>query len=74
MSGVELEVLVSGINEPQADYLEQKNIDIEKKLRPGKEKNVLNRRNQITSEAHFEEVVKQILADSNPEIKRHCPG
>jgi len=45
MKGVELDELVSGLSKPQADYLEQKNIDIETNAQG--ENNVMNRREQV---------------------------
>lgn len=81
MSGVDLVVIVSGINKDQADYLEQKNIEIEIEIKQDKSKNrkdiknkVLNRRNQITSEEHLEAVVKRILADPKVKKEGFCPG
>lgn len=74
MSEVELVVLVSGINKPQADFLEQKNIEYERDQRPNKEKQVLNRREQIKSKKHFEKVVKAILEDPAVKAAGFCPG
>lgn len=81
MSEVDLVVIVSGINKDQADYLEQRNIEIERKIKQDSSKDlrdvknkVLNRRNQITDESHLEAVVKRILADPAVKKEGYCPG
>jgi hypothetical protein len=72
MSDAELEVLVRGIGtKPQADYLEQLNIEIERKV-SGKD-NVLNRREQITSKEHMDAVVEAIMSDPAVKAKGYCP-
>jgi hypothetical protein len=72
MSDAELEVIVRGIGtKAQADYLEQLNIEIERKL--SGEANVLNRREQITSEAHMKAVVEAIMNDPAVKAKGYCP-
>ena len=72
MSDAELEVIVRGIGtKPQADYLEQLNIEIERKL--SGEANVMNRREQITSEQHMKEVIEAIMNDPAVRAKGYCP-
>ena len=72
MSDAELEVIVRGIGtKPQADYLEQLNIEIERKL--SGEANVMNRREQITRESHRNAVVEAIMNDPAVKAKGYCP-
>ena len=72
MKDAKLEPTVKGIsNQAQADYLEQHNIDIERKI--SGENNVMNRRNQITSESHLKEIVEKIKADPAVKAKGYCP-
>ncbi|HEV7808202.1 MAG TPA: polymorphic toxin-type HINT domain-containing protein [Solirubrobacteraceae bacterium] len=67
------EVLVKGIKtKAQADFLEQKNMDIETKLRG--DENVMNRREQIRSDTHMKEVVEQITSDPDVVKAGKCPG
>ena len=71
MREAELEVVVEGIaTQEQADYIEQQNIDIERKIPDQK---VINRRNQITSEAHKKAVVEKIMADHDVRARGYCP-
>jgi hypothetical protein len=61
MSKADLEPLVTGLNKDQADFLEQRNINIEKELRGAD--NVKNRREQIGSDQHLKEVTDRIEQD-----------
>lgn len=70
-SKMKLEILVEGLSDPAADYLEQRNIDKEVEL-VGKE-NVLNRRAQIKSQAHLDAIVAAIKADPKVIAKKLCP-
>jgi hypothetical protein len=72
MSEVDLEPIVRGIDtKDQADYLEQRNMDIERKLNG--EESLMNRREQIASEAHLTEVTTRILNDSKVQAAGYCP-
>ena len=72
MKDATLEPIVKGIaTQDQADYLEQRNIDLERQV-SGKD-NVLNRRNEITKESHMKEVVESIKADPAVKAKGYCP-
>jgi hypothetical protein len=64
-----LEPLVQGLDAPAADYLEQRNIEIERKL-VGPD-NVVNRREQNKKEIHLNDVIDKIKA--NPKAARYCP-
>lgn len=71
MEGATLEPIVKGIaTQEQADYLEQRNIDIERKIHG--EGKVMNRRNQITSASHMKEVEDRIKADAAVQATGHC--
>jgi hypothetical protein len=71
MRDAELEPLVKGIaTKSQADYLEQHNLDIE---RADPSVQLMNRREQITSEAHRKQVVDEIMKDPAVLAKGHCP-
>lgn len=72
MKDVKLEPIIKGIaTQEQADYLEQQNIEIERKV-SGKE-NVANRKNQITSDSHKKEVAETIRNDPAVRKKGYCP-
>lgn len=72
MKDATLEPIVKGIaTQDQADYLEQRNIDLERQV-SGKD-NVMNRRNEITSESHMKAVVQRIKADPAVKAKGYCP-
>ena len=78
MSGVKLEPVVTGLDKSQADYLEQRNMEIEIKLSGGKSSEInnltdmeakmrsdtvlMNRRRELTSS--LESVTKTIKADA----------
>src|SRR5262249_17737717 len=71
MQDAKLEVIVKGIStQPQADYLEQRNIDIE---RANPEVECMNRINKITSETHMKEVLEAINSDPAVNKKGYCP-
>jgi hypothetical protein len=72
MSNVELEPTVRGIGtKDQADYLEQRNMDIERKLNG--EGSLMNRREQIASESHMNEVTERIMKDPKVQAAGYCP-
>lgn len=72
MKDATLEPIVKGIGtQDQCDYLEQRNIDLERQV-SGKD-NVMNRRNEITKPSHMKEVVERIKADPNVKAKGYCP-
>jgi hypothetical protein len=72
MKDAEIEVQVKGMSsKAQADFIEQNNIEIERKVSGAD--NVMNRRNQITSEAHMKQVVEEIKADPAVKAKGYCP-
>jgi hypothetical protein len=71
MREAKLETVVKGIStKAQADYLEQHNIDIEER---NPQVEVMNRRNQITSENHMKKVVEEITNDPTVKGKGYCP-
>jgi hypothetical protein len=73
MKNANLETVVKGIaTQAQADFLEQHNIDFESG-KPGGEKDVINRRNEITRESHLQDVLKGILEDPAVKAKGYCP-
>ncbi|QNH14598.1 hypothetical protein HEP75_04071 [Xanthomonas sp. SI] len=72
MEGAKLEPIVEGIGtQAQADYLEQRNIELERQV-SGKDK-VMNRRNEITNDSHMKAVVEAIKADPAVKAKGYCP-
>ena len=72
MSEVDLQPIVRGIStKDQADYLEQRNINIERQL--SGEESLMNRREQIASASHMEEVLKRIKADPKVQAAGYCP-
>ncbi len=68
--GIVLEERVSGLNPDQANYLEQKNIDIEKSAQG--EENVMNRREQV-SRKNLPELEKKIMEDPAVKAAGLCP-
>ncbi|HEV2708089.1 MAG TPA: polymorphic toxin-type HINT domain-containing protein [Pyrinomonadaceae bacterium] len=64
------EIVVGAETKPQADYLEQKNIKAERA--EFGEDNVMNRREQIKSEAHAKQVEEKIVAELAAK-GRTCP-
>ena len=72
MSKVKLEPIVRGIaTKAQADYLEQRNMDIERKLNG--EDSLMNRREQIKSEKHIKKVTESIMKDPKVQAAGYCP-
>jgi hypothetical protein len=70
MREAKLEPIIKGIaTQEQADFLEQKNIDIE---RANPEVESMNRRNEITSDAHRKRVEEAIKADPAVKAKGYC--
>ena len=81
MSGVELEPIVRGIATlDQANFLEQHNMDIERRL-AGEEGSkllrgkgtLMNRKEQIKSEGHVKEVSERIMKDPKVQAAGYCP-
>jgi len=73
MADVKLEVIVKGIDtEAQVDYLEQRNMEVERKL-GGKEERLMNRREEIASESHLKEVTDKIMNDPKVQDMKYCP-
>jgi hypothetical protein len=72
MSKVKLEPIVRGIGtKDQADFLEQRNMDLERKLNG--EGALMNRREQIKSEGHVKEVTERIMKDPTVQAAGYCP-
>jgi hypothetical protein len=72
MKDGKVEVKVKGISsKAQADFIEQNNIEIERKISGAD--NVMNRKNQITSDAHMKRVVEDIKADPAVQKRGYCP-
>jgi Domain of unknown function (DUF4157)/Pretoxin HINT domain len=69
MKGVELDELVSGLSKPQADYLEQKNIDIETNTQG--ENNVMNRREQVDKK-NMPDLEEKIRTDPDVQDQGFC--
>jgi hypothetical protein len=67
---VVLKERVSGLNADQANYLEQRNMDLEKAARG--EKNVMNRREQV-SRKNMVELEQRIKADPKVQEAGFCP-
>jgi hypothetical protein len=71
MVQVELTEVVTGLTtREQGQYLEQKNIEIERGLLG--EENVMNRREEITSDAHMEKVKEAIMNDAKVKAAGFC--
>jgi hypothetical protein len=71
MEDVTLEEVVTGIaTDDQADYLEQRNMDIE---RDDLGETLMNRREQIASPKHEQEVTERILKDKKVRDAGYCP-
>jgi hypothetical protein len=72
MRGVELKEIVVGIKtQAQADYLEQLNMNVERRL---DSKSLMNRREEIASESHMNEVVAEIVNDPQVKASPFCKG
>jgi hypothetical protein len=72
MKDVQLEDIVSGLDKPQADYLEQTNIDIERNAQGAHaDENVMNRREQV-DEKNMSKLEEQIRTDPEVQGKGFC--